>query len=89
MNECSHLVLSYYFPIAEIGDILDISELGEPNLPPINIPILPPVDKIKYPQPIIGLPVERELAYRRKRSPFEGIHVIFIGTNAQRFVITY
>ena len=86
MLQSIFIINNFYFPIAEIGDILDISELGEPNLPnlpPINIPILPPADKIKYPPlPVIGLPVERELAYRRKRSPFEGIHVIFIGTNA-------
>jgi hypothetical protein len=73
-----------YFPtIAEIGDILDLSELSEPNRPPINIPILPPkpVDEIKYPfidKPIIELPIERELEYRRRRSLFEGIYIIFI-----------
>jgi hypothetical protein len=65
-----------------MGDILDLSELSEPNPPPINIPILPPVDKIKYPfidEPIgIQLPIERELEYRRRRSLFEGIYIIFI-----------
>ena len=106
MEECSHpglislITLPYiiysYFPTAEIGDILDISELGEPNPPPINVPVLPPVDKIKHPfidepQPIIELPIERELEYRRRRALFEGIHIMFIGNlaNIHRSVITY
>ena len=92
MEECSHLgaslVIMKLYPnsqlIVEPGDILDPSELGEPNPPSVIIPTLRPVDKIKYPidiivEPIIDLPVE--FAYRKRRSIFEGIYACLCEAN--------
>lgn len=66
--------LNYLFSTAEPDDILDLSELGEPNPPSVIIPTLRPVDE--HPiiiEPIIDLPVA--IAYRKRRSIFGGIHV--------------
>ena len=63
-------------PIAEPGDILDLSELGSPVVNPIIRPSLP-VETIKKPiigEPIIIEPIVRpiDLSYRKKKSIFEG-----------------
>ena len=67
------LVIIYSkFLTAEPGDILDLSELNPPS---VIIPTLRPVDKIKYPIIVKPQPIRPpvELAYRKRRSIFEGM----------------